>query len=191
MINRRDLLLRRRQEIRSTCVQPSQNRSLLTGEITSISGRFACQEAMPKELMDDALSSVIEPLLPKRASANRRYVVRKPTPHRAVLTGTHSCRLRHRLVSAAARTWLRLGRGVLTTAGCMARGRCLATHPGRSNASLLPDGYSPCQASRCLSDSHTALQIYPTFFRFIAVIAIVRRPLNMPRRAPARMSLTK
>ncbi|WP_155648206.1 IS5 family transposase [Burkholderia cepacia] len=42
---------------------------------------------MPKELIDDELWSLIEPLLPKRAPRNRRYAGRKPTPDRAVLTG--------------------------------------------------------------------------------------------------------
>jgi len=42
---------------------------------------------MPKELIDDELWSLIEPLLPARASRNRRYAGRKPTPDRAVLTG--------------------------------------------------------------------------------------------------------
>ncbi|WP_156441158.1 IS5 family transposase [Burkholderia sp. ABCPW 14] len=42
---------------------------------------------MPKELVDDELWSLIEPLLPARAPRNRRYAGRKPTPDRAVLTG--------------------------------------------------------------------------------------------------------
>jgi transposase len=42
---------------------------------------------MPKELIDDELWSLIEPLLPVRASRNRRYAGRKPIPDRAVLTG--------------------------------------------------------------------------------------------------------
>jgi transposase len=42
---------------------------------------------MPKELIDDELWSLIEPLLPARAPRNRRYAGRKPTPDRAVLTG--------------------------------------------------------------------------------------------------------
>lgn len=37
---------------------------------------------MPQELIDDELWSLIEPLLPKRASRNRRYAGRKPTPDR-------------------------------------------------------------------------------------------------------------
>lgn len=42
---------------------------------------------MHQGLTDDELGSLIEPLLPKRASRNRRYAGRKPTPDRAVLTG--------------------------------------------------------------------------------------------------------
>lgn len=42
---------------------------------------------MPKELIDDELWSLIEPLLPAQAPRNRRYAGRKPTPDRAVLTG--------------------------------------------------------------------------------------------------------
>src|SRR5580698_6309230 len=42
---------------------------------------------MPKELIDDELWSLIEPLLPARAPRNRQYAGRKPTPDRAVLTG--------------------------------------------------------------------------------------------------------
>jgi transposase len=42
---------------------------------------------MPKELIVDALWSLIEPLLPARAPRNRPYAGRKPTPDRAVLTG--------------------------------------------------------------------------------------------------------
>lgn len=48
---------------------------------------FARQEEVPKELIDDELWSLIEPLLPVRASRNRQYAGRKPTPDRAVLTG--------------------------------------------------------------------------------------------------------
>jgi transposase len=42
---------------------------------------------MPKELIDEELWSLIEPLLPVRAPRNRRYAGRKPIPDRAVLTG--------------------------------------------------------------------------------------------------------
>jgi len=42
---------------------------------------------MPKELIDDQLWSLIEPLLPEQAPRNRQYAGRKPTPDRAVLTG--------------------------------------------------------------------------------------------------------
>lgn len=42
---------------------------------------------MPKELVDDELWSLIEPLLPVRAPRNRQYAGRKPIPDRAVLTG--------------------------------------------------------------------------------------------------------
>ena len=42
---------------------------------------------MPKELIDNELWSLIEPLLPARAPRNRQYAGRKPTPDRAVLTG--------------------------------------------------------------------------------------------------------
>jgi transposase len=42
---------------------------------------------MPKELIDDALWSLIEPLLPAQTPRNRQYAGRKPTPDRAVLTG--------------------------------------------------------------------------------------------------------
>lgn len=42
---------------------------------------------MPKELIDDELWSLIEPLLPARVPRNRQYAGRKPTPDRAVLTG--------------------------------------------------------------------------------------------------------
>jgi transposase len=42
---------------------------------------------MPKELIDDELWSLIEPLLPARAPRNRQFAGRKPTPDRAVLTG--------------------------------------------------------------------------------------------------------
>ena len=42
---------------------------------------------MAKELIDDELWLLIEPLLPTRAPRNRRYAGRKPTPDRAVLTG--------------------------------------------------------------------------------------------------------
>ncbi|WP_201698511.1 IS5 family transposase [Paraburkholderia hiiakae] len=42
---------------------------------------------MAKELIDDELWSLIEPLLPARAPRNRRYAGRKPTPDRAILTG--------------------------------------------------------------------------------------------------------
>jgi transposase len=42
---------------------------------------------MPKELVDEELRSLIEPLLPERAPHSRRYAGRKPTPDRAVLTG--------------------------------------------------------------------------------------------------------
>jgi transposase len=37
--------------------------------------------------VDDELWALIEPLLPKRKSRNRRYAGRKPTPDRAVLNG--------------------------------------------------------------------------------------------------------
>jgi transposase len=42
---------------------------------------------MPIELIDDELWLLIKPLLPARASRNRQYAGRKPTPERAVLTG--------------------------------------------------------------------------------------------------------
>ena len=42
---------------------------------------------MPQVLVDDALWTLIEPLLPKRRRRNRRYAGRKPIPDRAVLTG--------------------------------------------------------------------------------------------------------
>ena len=42
---------------------------------------------MPRELIDDKLWSLIEPLLPVRAPRSRRYAGRKPTPDRAMLTG--------------------------------------------------------------------------------------------------------
>ena len=42
---------------------------------------------MPRELIDDKLGSLIEPLLPVRAPRSRRYAGRKPTPDRALLTG--------------------------------------------------------------------------------------------------------
>ena len=42
---------------------------------------------MPKELIDDQLWALIEPLLPEAAPRNRRYAGRKPIPDRAVLTG--------------------------------------------------------------------------------------------------------
>lgn len=42
---------------------------------------------MPKAVIDDALWSRIEPLLPKRRPRNRRYAGRTPIPDRAVLTG--------------------------------------------------------------------------------------------------------
>lgn len=42
---------------------------------------------MTKELIDDELWSLIEPLLTARAPRNRRYAGRKLTPDRAVLTG--------------------------------------------------------------------------------------------------------
>jgi transposase len=42
---------------------------------------------MPKELIDDELWLLIEPLLPARAPRNRQYAGRKPTPDRAALTG--------------------------------------------------------------------------------------------------------
>jgi len=42
---------------------------------------------MPKELIDDELWLLIEPLLPARAPRNRRYAGRKPTPDRAALSG--------------------------------------------------------------------------------------------------------
>jgi len=42
---------------------------------------------MPKELVDDELCSLIEPLLPMRTPRNRECTGRKPIPDRAVLTG--------------------------------------------------------------------------------------------------------
>lgn len=42
---------------------------------------------MAKELIDDRLWCLIEPLLPKRAPRNRQYAGRRPLPDRAVLTG--------------------------------------------------------------------------------------------------------
>jgi len=42
---------------------------------------------MPKELIDDQLWSLIEPLLPEQVPRNRQYAGRKPLPDRAVLTG--------------------------------------------------------------------------------------------------------
>ena len=42
---------------------------------------------MPQVLVDDALWTLIEPLLPKRRRRNRQYAGRKPIPDRAVLTG--------------------------------------------------------------------------------------------------------
>ena len=42
---------------------------------------------MPQALVDDALWTLVEPLLPKRRRRNRRYAGRKPIPDRAVLTG--------------------------------------------------------------------------------------------------------
>lgn len=42
---------------------------------------------MPKELIDDELWSLIEPLLPERAPHNLPYPRRKPTADRAVITG--------------------------------------------------------------------------------------------------------
>ena len=42
---------------------------------------------MAKELIDDRLWSMIEPVLPKRAPRNRQYAGRRPIPDRAVLTG--------------------------------------------------------------------------------------------------------
>ncbi len=41
---------------------------------------------MQQELIDDELWTLIEPLLPKRVSWNRRYAGHKPMPDRAVLT---------------------------------------------------------------------------------------------------------
>ncbi|MEA3114004.1 MAG: hypothetical protein QOG58_3803, partial [Caballeronia sp.] len=37
---------------------------------------------MPKELIDDQLWALIEPLLPAAAPRNRRYAGRKPIPDR-------------------------------------------------------------------------------------------------------------
>ena len=42
---------------------------------------------MARALIDDALWTRIEPLLPKRRSRNRQYAGRTPIPDRAVLTG--------------------------------------------------------------------------------------------------------
>jgi len=42
---------------------------------------------MPKELIDDELWSLIEPLLPERLPRNRQFAGRKPIADRAVLTG--------------------------------------------------------------------------------------------------------
>ena len=42
---------------------------------------------MPQVLVDDALWTLIEPLLPTRRRRNRRYAGRKPIPDRAVFTG--------------------------------------------------------------------------------------------------------
>ena len=42
---------------------------------------------MPQALIDDALWTRIEPLLPKRRRRNRQYAGRTPIPDRAVLTG--------------------------------------------------------------------------------------------------------
>ena len=42
---------------------------------------------MPQVLVDDALWTLIEPLLPRRRRRNRQYAGRKPIPDRAVLTG--------------------------------------------------------------------------------------------------------
>ncbi len=42
---------------------------------------------MPKELIDDELGLLIEPLPLARAPRNRQYAGRKPTPDRAVPTG--------------------------------------------------------------------------------------------------------
>ena len=42
---------------------------------------------MPQVLVDDALWTLIEPILPKRRRRNRQYAGRKPIPDRAVLTG--------------------------------------------------------------------------------------------------------
>jgi transposase len=42
---------------------------------------------MPQALIDDALWTRIEPLLPKRRRRNRQYAGRAPIPDRAVLTG--------------------------------------------------------------------------------------------------------
>src|SRR5687767_5906312 len=42
---------------------------------------------MPQVLVDDALWTLIEPLLPKRRRRNRQHAGRKPIPDRAVLTG--------------------------------------------------------------------------------------------------------
>ena len=42
---------------------------------------------MPQVLVDDALWTLIEPLLPKRRRRNRQYAGRTPIPDRAVLTG--------------------------------------------------------------------------------------------------------
>jgi len=41
---------------------------------------------MHRELIGDELWSLIEPLLPKRASRNRRYAEHQSTPERVVLT---------------------------------------------------------------------------------------------------------
>lgn len=49
--------------------------------------RHRRRSGLPKPLIDDALWSRIEPLLPKRRARNRRYAGRKPIPDRAVLTG--------------------------------------------------------------------------------------------------------
>ena len=42
---------------------------------------------MPQVLVDDALWTLIEPLLPTRRRRNRRYAGRTPIPDRAVFTG--------------------------------------------------------------------------------------------------------
>ena len=104
---------------------------------------------MPQVLVDDALWTLIEPLLPTRRRRNRRYAGRNTDPgsggvHRDSVRAAQRCAVEH----AAARDGLRLRDDLLASVGALATGGRLETPARRAAGRTAPAGRVGSRAGR-------------------------------------------